>query len=103
MTEKQRNRETEKQRNRETEKQENRETERDRERKREKHYTWRLIAAAKNPSCRASNRLWSRERELREPRVASSWPGRDANWFSDSIRMCRFLNYKRNNNYCISN
>ena len=52
-----------------------------------------MIAAAKNPSCRASNRLWSRERELREPRVASSWPGRDANWFSDSIRMCRFLNY----------
>ena len=56
--------------------------------------TPRLLEAEKRSSGREARRLWSSERELSEERGEKREEGRVESWFSDSIRICRFLNIK---------
>ncbi len=53
--------------------------------------SWRLRQLAKRPGGRPVILLWSRDSEDREERGESRSSGRLTSWFSDSMKMCRFL------------
>ena len=57
--------------------------------------SWRLRQLVKRPGGRLTILLWSRDREDKEDRGPSTSPGSVVSRFSDSMKMCRFLNIQR--------